>query len=168
MDFLGLKNLRVISNIIDDINKYYNKNINFYKIPLDDKKVLDIFKNGDTVGIFQFESEGMKNFLRKLKPNTFEDIFAAIALYRPGPSMNIDTYIKRKKGLEKVEYIDMSLEPVLRNTYGIFIYQEQIMQLARVYAGYTLGEADILRRAMSKKKLELLQREEEKFIKKKY
>ena len=164
MDFLGLKNLTIISNIINDIETIYNEKIDFSSIPLDDKNALKVFERADTTGIFQFESSGMKNFLRRLKPNSFEDIFAAIALFRPGPSGNIDTYIKRKHKEEKIEYIDSSLEKILSNTYGIFIYQEQIMQAARVYAGYTLGEADILRRAMSKKKKELLASEEEKFI----
>ena len=165
MDFLGLKNLTIISNIIDDIKTTYNETIDFSKIPLDDKEALKIFEEANTCGIFQFESAGMRNFLRKLKPNTFEDIFAAIALFRPGPAINIDSYIARKHGKEKITYPDESLKPILENTYGIFIYQEQIMQLARIYAGYSLGEADILRRAMSKKKIELIKHEEEKFIK---
>ena len=166
MDFLGLKNLSIIANIINDIEKTYNEKINFNEIPLDDKKVLKVFETADTTGIFQFESSGMRSFLKRLMPNTFEDIFAAIALFRPGPAINIDTYIRRKHGEEKITYIDNSLEKILKNTYGIFIYQEQIMQVANVYAGYSLGEADILRRAMSKKKFELLKSEEDKFIKK--
>ncbi len=165
MDFLGLKNLTIISNIIEDIKTTYKEKIDFSKIPLDDKEALKIFEEANTCGIFQFESAGMRNFLRKLKPNTFEDIFAAIALFRPGPAINIDSYIARKHGKEKITYPDESLKPILENTYGIFIYQEQIMQLARIYAGYSLGEADILRRAMSKKKVELIKHEEEKFIK---
>ncbi|MBR4618892.1 MAG: DNA polymerase III subunit alpha [Bacilli bacterium] len=166
MDFLGLKNLSIIEHILKDIEKSTKEVINFNKIPLDDKKVLHIFEVADTVGIFQFESTGMKNFLRRLRPSTFEDIFAAIALFRPGPAVNIDTYIRRKHGEEEVTYLDKSLEPILKNTYGIFIYQEQIMQAASAYAGYSLGEADILRRAMSKKKIDLLQKEKEKFINK--
>lgn len=166
MDFLGLKNLSIIANIITDIEKTYHTKINFNDIPLDDQEVLNIFKTAETTGIFQFESSGMRNFLKRLKPNTFEDIFAAIALFRPGPAINIESYIKRKHGQEKITYLDPSLKPVLENTYGIFIYQEQIMQIANIYAGYSLGEADILRRAMSKKKLDLLQKEEDKFISK--
>ena len=165
MDFLGLKTLTTIMNIIESVKINTGKEINFNEIPLDDKKVLEIFSKANTLGIFQFESEGMKNFLRKLKPSSFEDIFAAIALFRPGPASNIDTYIRRKHGLEKINYIDPSLEPILKNTYGIIIYQEQIMQIARTLAGYSLGEADILRRAMSKKKKEILIEEENKFIK---
>ena len=166
MDFLGLKNLTIISNILNDIKETTKEEIDFAKIPLDDKETLKIFETANTSGIFQFESTGMRNFLRRLKPNTFEDIFAAIALFRPGPATNIDTYIKRKHKEETVTYIDKSLEEISSNTYGILIYQEQIMQLASAYAGYSLGEADILRRAMSKKKLELLKNEEEKFIQK--
>ncbi|MBQ6477637.1 MAG: DNA polymerase III subunit alpha [Bacilli bacterium] len=166
MDFLGLKNLTIISNILDDIKKIEKKRVEFPKIPLDDKEALHIFETANTCGIFQFESAGMRNFLRKLKPNTFEDIFAAIALFRPGPAVNIDSYIRRKHGEEKITYIDESLKEVTKNTYGILIYQEQIIQVASIYAGYTLGEADILRRAMSKKKLDVLKKEEEKFVKK--
>lgn len=164
MDFLGLKTLTTIMNVISDIEKTENIKIDFNTIPLDDKKVLDLFARADTTGVFQFESEGMKNFLRKLKPNCFEDIFAAIALFRPGPAGNIDSYIRRKHGEEKIEYLDPSLEPILKSTYGIIIYQEQIMQIASTLAGYSLGGADILRRAMSKKKMDVLKSEEEKFI----
>lgn len=164
MDFLGLKNLTIIDNIINDVKNFTNEDIEFSKIPLDDKSALNIFETANTSGIFQFESVGMRNFLRRLKPNTFEDIFAAIALFRPGPAINIDSYIKRKHNEEKITYLDPSLEPVLKNTYGIIIYQEQIIQLASIYAKYTLGEADILRRAMSKKKLDLLKSEEERFV----
>ncbi len=166
MDFLGLKTLTTIMNVISDIEKNENVKIDFNNIPLDDLKVLELFSQADTTGVFQFESDGMRNFLRKLKPNSFEDIFAAIALFRPGPAGNIDSYIRRKHGEEKVEYLDPSLEPILKSTYGIIIYQEQIMQIAHTLAGYTLGEADILRRAMSKKKMDVLKAEEEKFINK--
>ena len=166
MDFLGLKTLTTIMNIIYDIEKNEGIKIDFNNIPLDDKNVLELFSKADTTGIFQFESEGMKNFLRKLRPNSFEDIFAAIALFRPGPAQNIDSYIRRKHNEEKIEYLDPSLKPILESTYGIIIYQEQIMQIANVLAGYSLGEADILRRAMSKKKIDVLKSEEEKFINK--
>ena len=125
-----------------------------------------MFKTGNTCGVFQFESSGMRNFLKNLKPSTIDDIFAAIALFRPGAAVNIDEYIKRKHGESKVTYLDASLEEITKNTYGILIYQEQIMQLANIYAGYSLGEADILRKAMSKKKVDILKAEEEKFIRK--
>ena len=164
MDFLGIKNLTTIMNIIADIESSLGIKINFSDIPLDDPDALKLFETADTCGIFQFESEGMKNFLRKLKPNTIYDIFAAIALFRPGPAVNIDSYIRRKHGLEQVTYLDPSLKGILSSTYGIIIYQEQIMQIANVMAGFSYGEADILRRAMSKKKLDLLKGEEIRFI----
>lgn len=166
MDFLGLKNLTIISDILDDIYKYTGNLLDFNKIPLDDVMSLEVFKNGRTSGIFQFESSGMKNFLRRLNVDCIEDVFAAIALFRPGPAINIDSYIRRKSNLEDIDYFDLCLEPILKSTYGIFIYQEQIIQVANVFAGYSLGEADILRRAMSKKKFDLLKSEEDKFIKK--
>lgn len=166
MDFLVIKNLSLISNILNDIEKVYNKEIDFNKIPLDDEETMKCFETASTCGIFQFESSGMRNFLRRLKPNTFEDIIAAIALFRPGAALNIASYIKRKHKEEKIIYLDSSLEEITKNTYGFLIYQEQIMQVASLYAGYSLGEADILRRAMSKKKVELLKSEEDKFIKK--
>jgi DNA polymerase-3 subunit alpha len=166
MDFLVLKNLTLIDNIINDIKEIEGVEIDFNKIPLDDKETLKIFEEANTCGIFQFESTGMRNFLKRLKANTFDDIVAAIALFRPGAALNIDSYIKRKHGEEKITYLDSSLESITKSTYGFLIYQEQIMQLANIYAGYSLGEADILRRAMSKKKKELLKSEEDKFIKK--
>lgn len=159
MDFLGLKNLTMILNILDDIG-----NLSFKDIKIDDKEALKIFNNATTCGIFQFESTGMKRFLSKFKPTTFDDVVAAIALFRPGPSSNIDSYIRRKNGLEKIDYLDKSLESILKPTYGIIIYQEQIMQIANVMAGYSYGEADVLRRAMSKKKKEVLESEKDKFI----
>lgn len=165
MDFLGISNLTIIDEIITNIKNNEQINISFNNIPLDDAKTMEIFKKADTDGIFQFESPGMKNFLKKLNPNSLDDLIAAIALYRPGPMDNIDSYIKRKSGKEPISYLDKSLEPILKSTYGIIIYQEQIMQIANVLAGYSLGEADILRRAMSKKKLDILQNEKEKFIK---
>ncbi len=166
MDFLGLKNLTIINNILTDIKASTGEVIDFSKIPLNDSETLKIFETANTSGIFQFESAGMRNFLRRFRPTTFEDIFAAIALFRPGAAINIDSYIRRKHGEEEITYLDPCLEPILKDTYGVLIYQEQIIQVANIFAGYTLGEADILRRAMSKKKLELLKNEEDKFIEK--
>ena len=120
-------------------------------IPLDDAKTYDMLAEGDTVGVFQLESSGMRDVLRGLKPDRFEDIIAVVALYRPGPMENIPTYISRKHEREPVEYMHPLLEPILSETYGIMIYQEQVQQAARDLAGYTLGGADILRRAMGKK-----------------
>lgn len=163
MDFLAIKYLTTIHNIIDSINEEYNINLKFDDIPLNDKGALDIFNKADTIGIFQFESDGMINFLRKLKVTSMDDIFAAIALFRPGPMQNIPTYINRKNGKEKIDYIDPTFESILKPTYGIMIYQEQIMQISQIMADYTLGEADILRKAMSKKKKDILLKEQEKF-----
>lgn len=164
MDFLGLDNLTLMSHVIDEIREKEKINISFDKIPLDDKKTLDIFYNVDTDGIFQFESTGMKRFLSKLKISSFDDIATALALYRPGPMDNIDSFIRRREGKEDIDYIHPDLEEILKPTYGIIIYQEQIMQIVRKMAGYSYGEADILRRAMSKKKEEIILKEKPKFI----
>ena len=166
MDFLGIRNLTIIMNVMEMIQKNKNIKIDFNNIPLDDNEVYKLFARGDTSGIFQFESSGMRNFLRKLKPTNFNDLVAAIALFRPGPAENIDLYIARKEGREQIIYQDASLEPILKDTYGIMIYQEQIMLVASIYAGYSLGEADILRRAISKKKVDVLKNEESKFLEK--
>ncbi len=158
MDFLGLKNLSLIASILNEVD------LKFDNIPEDDPKALNVFNKVNTVGIFQFESEGMKKFLHKFKPSTFEDIVTALALFRPGPMKNIDSYIRRKNNQEKIDYFHPSLEPILKPTYGIIVYQEQIMRIANVMAGYTLAEADLLRRAMSKKSESILLKEKDKFI----
>ena len=159
MDFLGIKNLSMIMNILQDIETYQGISLSFSKIPLDDKETYQLFAKAKTSGIFQFESAGMRRFLQQLKPQNFEDIIASIALFRPGPAQNIPTYIARKENKEPITYFDPCLENILKKTYGIMIYQEQIMQVANVYAGYTLGEADILRRAISKKKKDILEQQ---------
>ena len=164
MDFLGISNLTLIDEIINNIRKDTKLNITFANIPIDDKKTIATFAKGETEGIFQFEAPGMIRFLKELKPTEFSDIVAATSLYRPGPMESIPEYLKRKSGKIKINYLDESLESILKETYGIIIYQEQVMQIAVTMAGYTLGEADILRRAMSKKKEELLLKEKEKFI----
>lgn len=166
MDFLGISNLTLLDEVITNIRNTEKINITFQNIPLDDKKTLELFSKGDTDGIFQFESSGMIKFLKKLKANSLNDIYAALSLYRPGPMDSIDEYIKRKEGKIKIDYIHKDLEPILKETYGIFVYQEQIMQTACTIAGYSLGEADILRRAMSKKKEDILIKEKEKFVEK--
>jgi DNA polymerase III subunit alpha len=163
MDFLGLRNLTLISSVIEDLKKD-KINLNFDNIPMDDEKSYQLFEDVNTIGIFQFESDGMMNFLRKFRPNSFEDIASAIALFRPGPMDNIDLYIKRKKGIEEVNYFHTKLKSILEPTYGVIVYQEQIMQIASIMAGYSLGEADVLRRAMSKKKESILIKEKDKFI----
>ncbi len=164
MDFLALRNLTIIQNVLDLIKKETKEELDLNKIPLDDKNAMKIFLNVDTEGIFQYESSGMKNFLSKLKPSTFNDLIAAVALFRPGPMQNIDTFIKRKEGKEKVVYPDESLSDILADTYGIMIYQEQIMQVLVKMGNYTFAEADNIRRAMSKKKHDVMEREREIFI----
>ena len=159
MDFLSLDNLILISNLCDEI-----KDININTIPLNDEKALNIFRTVNTDGIFQFESSGIKNVLRKFRVETFDDLAVILALFRPGPMQNIDSYIKRKEGKEKVTYVTDDLKEILESTYGIIIYQEQIMRIAQKMAGFSLSEADNLRRAMSKKKHELMESYRDKFI----
>jgi len=164
IDFLGLRNLSIIADTLQSIQKITKQNISQKDIPLDDKKTLRLFQKGDTTGVFQFESAGIRNVLRRLIPETIEDVAAVNALYRPGPMQNIDTFIKRKHGQEKIDYLDPSLAPILENTYGVIVYQEQIMQIASQMAGFTLGQADILRRAISKKKKSVLDKQRRYFI----
>ena len=164
MDFLGIKNLTTIMEIIEDVYYHENVQIDFNNIELDDNETFKLFQEGDTNGIFQFESTGMKNFLKELKPRNFIELSDAIALFRPGPASSIPSYIRRKNHEEEIDYFIPELKEVLKSTEGIIIYQEQIMKIACIIAGYTLGEADILRRAMSKKKLEIMENEREKFI----
>ena len=165
MDFLALRNLTIIQNVLELIEEETGKKISLADIPLDDKETINVFKSVDTEGIFQYESSGMKNFLSKLKPDNFSELVAAVALFRPGPMQNIDTFIARKNGKEKVEYPDESLMSILEDTYGIMIYQEQIMQVLVKMANYSFAEADNIRRAMSKKKVEVMEKEREVFIK---
>lgn len=164
MDFLSIKNLTIMTNILHDIESYSHKKLNINTIPLDDKEVYELFANADTVGIFQFESTGMKNFLKRLKATCFDDLVMALAIYRPGPMQSIDTYLERKNNHAPIDYIDSSLEPILKSTYGILIYQEQIMQILRLMGSYTYAEADIIRRAISKKKLNVIENERVRFI----
>ena len=159
MDFLALKNLTIISNIVKEVD------IDINNIPLEDKETFKIFNDSNTSGIFQFETESMKDILKKFKIKSFKDIYNLSGLARPGAKENIDSYIKRRDGKEEIDYFHPSLENILKPTYGIIIYQEQIMQIANILADYSLGEADILRRAMSKKKSEVLVSEKEKFVK---
>ncbi len=164
MDFLGLKTLSIIKDAIKIIEISRNIKIDIDKIPYDDAKTFELYQKGETVATFQFESEGMRMYLRDLKPTNLEDLFAMNALYRPGPMDFIPLYIKRKHGKEKTEYPHPLLETVLKDTYGIMIYQEQIMQAAQVMASYTLGGADLLRRAMGKKKMEEMMKQRSVFV----
>ena len=163
-DFLGLKTLTVIDKAINLINQKKEMNLDISKIPLDDKSTFDLLGTGNTIGIFQLESSGMQDVLRNMKPDCFEDIIALVALYRPGPMDNIPKYIACKKGDEKPDYMDIKLEEILKETYGVIIYQEQVMQTAQILSNYSLGEADILRRAMGKKIKSEMDAQKERFI----
>lgn len=150
-DFLGLKTLTTISNTVKLIEKNRGIKIDISNIRLDDKKTFDMLAKGDSIGVFQIESSGMRSVLKQMKSDKIEDIIALISLYRPGPMDNIPTYIRRKHGDEKIVYPHPLLEPTLKETYGVIVYQEQVMEIAKVLAGYSLGAADLLRRAMGKK-----------------
>lgn len=166
MDFLGLKTLNVIKETLELIQEQKGKKINLRDIPLNDPATYRLLSRGDTLGVFQVESRGMQDLLRRLKPEKFEDIIAALALYRPGPLQSgmVDDFINRKNGRSKVEYLHPKLKSILEETYGVILYQEQVMQIANELAGFTLGEADILRRAMGKKIPKLMDEQREKFI----
>ncbi|MFA5109223.1 MAG: DNA polymerase III subunit alpha [Patescibacteria group bacterium] len=164
MDFLGLKNLTIIESALKIIKNTRGLEINIDEIPLDDARAYKLFQEGETTGVFQFESSGMKRYLRELKPTVFEDIIAMVALYRPGPMEWIPDYIAGKHQRKKVSYLHQKLAPILEKTYGVAIYQEQVMQIARDLAGFTMGQADVLRKAMGKKIASLLAEQKEKFI----
>lgn len=160
MDFLAISNLSLVHNVLSLVKDKVDIN----NIPLDDKAVYDMFKRADTEGIFQYESVGMKSFLIKLKPDCFSDLTSAIALYRPGPMGNIDSFIARKEGREKIDYFHPNLKPILESTYGIIVYQEQVMQILVLMGGYSFSQADNIRRAMSKKKSEVIVGERSNFV----
>jgi DNA polymerase-3 subunit alpha len=162
VDILGLKTLTVIQETLKNIPH----KIEIYNLEKDDKKTFELIRRGDTTGVFQLESEGMKKMLRKIQPSDFSDLVASVALYRPGPLQNIDQdeFALRKKGKMDPQYTHPKLKPVLEETYGIMLYQEQVMKIANILAGFSLGEADILRKAMGKKKMDVMQSMEEKFI----
>jgi DNA polymerase-3 subunit alpha len=165
MDFLGLKNLTIIEDTLSRIYAIHGINLDIENIPEGDKKVYKLLQKGETVGVFQLESQGMQRYLKQLKPTAFEDIIAMVALYRPGPMQLIPDYIARKNKKQQVEYFHPKLRPILEKTYGIPVYQEQIMQIAKDMAGFTLAEADVLRKAIGKKIKKLLMSQKEKFIK---
>ena len=164
MDFLGLRTLTVIRDAIDLIEKSHNVKVDFSNCKYNDDKVYKMFANGETLGVFQFESSGMRAFLSELKPTKFEDLAAANALYRPGPMGQIPTYIKNKLNPENVTYLHPKLEPILNVTYGCMVYQEQVMQIVRDIGGFTMGRSDLLRRAMGKKKMNVMLEERKNFI----
>ena len=164
MDFLGLSNLTIINNAMRIIRKAYKKEINLSELPLDDEKTYELFQRGDTTGVFQLESAGMKRYLRGLKPTTFEDIIAMVALYRPGPMQFIDSFIRRKHGEEEITYLHSGMKNSLKNTYGILVYQEQFMQISKEWCGFTGGQADTLRKAVGKKKIDLMKKVKPEFV----
>jgi len=164
MDFLGLSNLTIINNALRIIKKVYKDDIVLSELPLDDVKTYELFQRGDTTGVFQLESAGMKRYLRELKPTVFEDIIAMVALYRPGPMQFIDSFIKRKHGQEKIKYLHPKMEAALSSTYGILVYQEQFMQISKDLAGFTGGQADTLRKAVGKKIMAMMKKVKPEFV----
>ena len=164
MDFLGLRNLNILEQICRSIQYTHDTVIDLQRIPMNDSKTFQLLAQGDTSGIFQLESEGMRNALREICPTHFLDIVAVNALYRPGPMEFISVYARRKHGMEPVEMPHPVLEPILRETYGVIVYQEQIMRIANIFAGFTIGEADLLRRAVSKKNRDILEHERAHFV----
>lgn len=164
MDFLGLSNLTIINNAMRIIKKVYGEEIDLAHLPLDDKPTYKLFQRGDTTGVFQLESAGMKRYLRALKPTHFEDIIAMVALYRPGPMQFIDSFIRRKHGEEPITYLHEGMRNSLENTYGILVYQEQFMQISKEWCGFTGGQADTLRKAVGKKKIDLMKKVKPEFV----
>ncbi len=166
MDFLGLKNLTNVQRTLDFIKEAENEELDLYKIPFDDREVFKMLSNGDSLGVFQMESYGIRQIMRRLKPDKFDDIVALLSLYRPGPLQSgmVDDFIKCKNGLSEIKYPDKSLENILRETYGVILYQEQVMKIANIMADYSLGEADLLRRAMGKKDFQIMEQNREKFL----
>lgn len=164
MDFLGLRNLGIIAEIVDDIKENTNPNFDIKNIPLDDQKTFNLIDDVNLLGVFQLESNGMQNLARKMKPKTFEELGMMIALFRPGPMENIPEFLANRENPSRIKYITPELKPILQETYGIIVYQEQIMTIARIMAGFSYGKADVLRRAMSKKKPEELEKLQPDFI----
>lgn len=166
MDFLGLRNLTTIYKTVDMIKRRQGIELKINDIPLDDKPTYDMLMAGDTDGVFQLESQGMKNLVKRLKPDVFEDLGALVALFRPGPldSGMVDDFVERKHGRQEITYAHPLLEPVLKDTYGTIVYQEQIMQVFQVLADYSLGQADMVRRMMGKKKVDEMEKQKGKFI----
>ncbi len=165
-DFLGLKTLTIIDHTLRLIKKHHGVELDLENLPLDDEKTYALLRKGDTDGVFQLESSGMKDLLIRMQPSEFSDLIAILALYRPGPleSGMVDQFIKAKHGEVEVSYLLPELEPILKETYGVIVYQEQVMKIAQALAGYSLGEADILRRAMGKKKPEVMAAQRERFV----
>ena len=164
MDFLGLRTLTVIRDALDLIEKNHGRKIDFTKMDYDEPKVFELLSSGNTLGVFQMESAGMRSFMKQLKPSNFEDIVAGISLYRPGPMDSIPTYLEYKHNPEKITYIHEKLKPIMEVTYGCLIYQEQVMEVVRELGGYSYGRSDLVRRAMGKKKMDVMEEERQYFI----
>ena len=164
MDFLGLSNLTIINNAMRIIKKVHGVEIDLSTLPMDDEKTYKLFQNGETTGVFQFESAGMKRYLKELKPCSFNDIVAMVALYRPGPMQFIDSFIRRKHGEEEIKYLHHKMEDSLKDTYGILVYQEQFMNISKDLCGFTGGQADYLRKAVGKKKMDMMLKIKPEFI----
>jgi len=163
-DILGLANLNIVKQSLRVIKKLYGKDVDIDRIDATDPNPYKILRKGDTIGVFQLESDGMKKLLKELKVSNIEEVSAIIALYRPGPMQFIPLYVSNKLGLTKIEYLDNKLASIMDTTYGVMIYQEQLMTLAHELAGFTLGQADILRKAVGKKKIELMMEQKQKLI----
>lgn len=164
MDFLGLSNLTIIKNTLRIIKKVYGKKIDIENIPLDDKKTFRLLQKGETTGVFQLESAGMRRYLKELKPTVFDDIVAMVALYRPGPMQFIEDFIDRKHGKKSIAYMHEAMEPALKSTYGVLVYQEQVMEISKNLAGFSGGQADTLRKAIGKKQIDTMAKLKEDFI----
>ncbi len=164
MDFLGLVNLSILKQAVRNVEKTTGKTLDVRKLPLDDAKTYELLGNGECIGVFQLESPPMRRYIQELKPNSVREVAAMVALYRPGPMEHIPQFVRCKHGMQKIKYLHPLLEEVLKETYGVIVYQDQVMLIARIIAGYTLGQADILRRAMGKKKKEEMATQRENFI----
>ena len=164
MDFLGLRNLTIIDDAMKMIEEQTGVKVDFYNMEFDDPNIYRMISDGNTQGVFQLESGGMSSFMKRLKPDCFEDIVAGISLYRPGPMQFIDSYIQNKKNPEKAKYLHPLLEPILAPTYGVIVYQEQVMEIVRKLGGYSYGRSDLMRRAMSKKSMDVMLREKKFFV----
>ncbi len=164
MDLLGLRNLTIIEKALEFVKKTAQKSLDIHQVPLDDKKTYELMSSGNNIGVFQLESAGMRHLAKELKPNKISDISAMVALYRPGPMDLIPSFLEGKQNYRKIHYLHPDLKPILEETYGVLVYQEQVMEIAHSLAGYSMSEADSLRMAMGKKKKELMKKEKEKFI----
>ncbi len=164
MDFLGLANLTILANAITNVKRHQGIDVDIMKIPLDDQKVYEMLGRGDTNGVFQLESPGMRRNVVELKPNSVRELAAIVALYRPGPMAFIPKFVRSKFGQEPITYLHPSLKPILEETYGVICYQEQVLRIARAIGGFTMGQADVLRKAMSSKNKDIMDKQSEKFL----